>query len=210
MALEGQIVETIVKFQNIIMLVCFAALGICLFALAVMKAVPEVTNAIKRFVGMDRFGKILCLTCIVGVVMYGGSKSHVSYDGGIKSNPSQQNVVTNDLVQVYWVKETSAILPNDAPVYIDYRLTDTTNEWVNIGQSTVSAGYWSGTVANATNYYYQVWAYYIPPEPVHTNGVWSYTTMRDINNREIIPLRADVEVNGVSIIEPIKKRREQE
>lgn len=198
------------EFQNILMLVCFAALGICLFTLAMLKAIPEITCAIRRFMGMDRFGRVLCLFCIVGAVMYGGSKGTVGYDGGIKADPSNQNVVTNDLVQVYWVKETSAILPNDAPVYIDYRLTGTTNEWINIGQSTVSAGYWSGTVVNATNYDYQVWAYYIPPEPVHTNGVWSYTTMRDINNREIIPLRADVEVNGMSIIEPIKKWRKDE
>ena len=211
MAVEEQIVEAFVReFQNILMLSCFVALGILLFALAVLKAMPEITDAIRRFMGMDRFGKVLCLICIVGAVMYGGSKGTVSYDGGIKSNPSQQNVVTNDLVQVYWVKEASAILPNDAPVYIDHRLTGTTNEWVNIGQSTVAAGYWSGTVVNATNYDYQVWAYYIPPEPVRTNGVWSYTTMRDINNREIIPLRADVEVNGMSIIEPIKKRRDEQ
>lgn len=202
--------ETFVKFQNIMTLVCFAALGICLFALAVMKVLPEITDAIKRFIGMDNLGKVLCLVCIVGAVMYGGSKSKVSYDGGIKADPSNENVATNDLVQVYWVRETGAILPNDAPVYIDYRLKDTTNELVNLGQSTVAAGYWSGTVANATNYEYQVWAYYIPPEPVHTNGVWSYSTMRDVNNREIIPLRADVEVNGKTIIEPIKKRREDE
>ena len=202
--------EFVQGFQNALMLVCFAALGICLFALAVLKAMPEITDAIRRYMGMDNLGKALCLICIVGAVMYGGSKSKVSYDGGIKADPSNENVATNDLVQVYWVKETSAILPNDAPVYIDYRLKDTTNEWVNLGQSTVAAGYWSGTVANATNYEYQVWAYYIPPEPVHTNGVWSYSTMRDVNNREIIPLRADVEVNGKTIIEPIKKRREDE
>jgi hypothetical protein len=34
--------------------------------------------------------------------------------------------------------------------------------------------------------------------------------MRDVNNREIIPLRADVEVNGKTVIEPMKKRREDE
>ena len=200
--------EFVAQFQNIMMLVCLAALGMLLFVLAALKAMPEITDAIRRYMGMDNFGKLVCLFCIVGAVLYGGSK-HVYYDGGIKEDPSNKSVVTNDLVSIYWVKETP-ILPNDAPVYIDYRLADSSNAWVNIGQSTVSAGHWSGTVENATNYDYQAWAYYIPPEPVHTNGVWSYTTMRDLNDRQIIPLHADVEVNGKTIVEPIKNRRQEQ
>ena len=196
-------------FGNAVLYVGLAALA-CIsvgsFFYATRKYIGPVLDRIRR---ASPFEQVFVAVIVGGMCLYGGSKGTVSYDGGIKADTSHANVVTNDLVEVYWVKETP-ILPNDAPVYIDYRVHDTTNEWVNIGQTVVSAGFWSGTVVNATNYDYQVWAYYIPPEPVHTNGVWSYTTMRDMNERHIIPLRADVEVNGQSIVEPIKRHRREE
>ena len=34
--------------------------------------------------------------------------------------------------------------------------------------------------------------------------------MRDLNDRQIIPLHADVEVNGKTIVEPIKNRRQEQ
>lgn len=197
-------------FQNFMLKFCIASLALLFAAWLLVVCRKQLDFVFEKFRRLPMFEQMLVATMTLCMCLYGGSKNRVYYDGGIKADTSNQNVVTNDLVQVYWAKEASAILPNDAPVYIDYRLTDTTNEWVNIGQSTVSAGYWSGTVVNATNYDYQVWAYYIPPEPVHTNGVWSYSTMRDINEIGIIPLRADVEVNGKTIVEPIKYRREQE
>ena len=79
-----------------------------------------------------------------------------------------------------------------------------------LAQTTVGAWGWSGTVENATNYDYNVWAYYIPPEPVHTNGVWTYKTHFDRNGEYALPLRARVEVNGKAIATPKEKRKDEE
>ena len=135
----------------------------------------------------------------------------VYYDGGIKPGATA-NVVTNDTVAIYWQRDTSGgvYVPETATVYIDYRPNTATNEeWGLLAQTTVGAWGWSGTVENATNYDYNVWAYYIPPEPVHTNGVWTYKTHFDRNGEYALPLRARVEVNGVAIATPAAKRRDE-
>lgn len=194
-------------FGGATLYLCLAAIA-CIsaysFFYATRKSILLVIDRIRRMPTLEQVFVVVIVFC---ACIYGGAKPNVYYDGGIKQDSSHKNVITNDLIEVYWVKDSSSILPGDSPVYIDYREKSTTNEWVNIGQSVVSAGHWTGTVPNATNYDYQAWAYFIPPEPVHTNGVWSYSTMRDINNRNIIPLKADVEVNGETIIEPVKKKR---
>ena len=136
----------------------------------------------------------------------------VHYDGGIKPGATA-NVVTNDTVAIYWQRDTSGgvYVPESATVYIDYRPnTETNAEWGLLAQTTVGAWGWSGTVENATNYDYNVWAYYIPPEPVHTNGVWTYKTHFDRNGEYALPLRARVEVNGVAIATPAEKRKDAE
>lgn len=134
----------------------------------------------------------------------------VYYDGGIKPGATE-NVVTNDTVSIYWQRDTSGgvYVPETATVYIDAIEHGASNA-VNIAQTVVGAWGWSGTVENAANYDYIVWAYYIPPEPVHTNGVWVYKTMRDRRGENAIPLRARVEVNGNAIATPKEVRKDEE
>ena len=187
-------------FGNAVLYVGLAALA-CIsvgsFFYATMKYIGPVLDRIRR---ASPFEQVFVAVIVGGMCLYGGSKGTVSYDGGIKADTSHANVVTNDLVEVYWVKETP-ILPNDAPVYIDYREHGSTNEWGLLGQAIVSDYMWEGTLANATNYDYNVWAYYIPPEPVHTNGVWSFSTMRDRKNDGILPMRAVIKAD-VEILSP--------
>lgn len=138
------------------------------------------------------------------------STCRVYYDGGIKPGATE-NVVTNDTVAIYWQRDTSGgvYVPETATVYIDAIEHGASNA-VNIAQTVVGAWGWSGTVENAANYDYIVWAYYIPPEPVHTNGVWVYKTMRDRRGENAIPLRARVEVNGNAIATPKEVRNDEE
>lgn len=136
----------------------------------------------------------------------------VRYDGGIKAGATA-NVVSNDFVAIYWQRDLSGgvYVPESAAVYIDYRPnTETNAEWGLLAQTTVGAWGWSGTLSNATNYDYSVWAYYIPPEPVHTNGVWVYKTMHDRAGCNPIPLRARVEVNNKAIATPKEVRKDDE
>ena len=86
-------------------------------------------------------------------------------------------------------------------MFIDYREAGSTNEWLNLAETLASALEWTGTLANATNYDYNVWAYYIPPEPVHTNGTWSFSTMCDRKNDGILPMRAVIKAD-VEILSP--------
>lgn len=156
--------------------------------------------------------KLFLAFLVCGIVQYGATKGFsVRYEGGIKAGATA-NVVTNDTVSIYWQRDTSGgiYIPESAEVYIDYRSNiETNSEYMLLAQTTVGAWGWSGTVENATNYDYSVWAYYIPPEPVHTNGVWVYKTNFDRKEENAIPLRARIEVNGKAIATP-KEAREDE
>lgn len=149
--------------------------------------------------------KPIAVFFLLVATIYGGSKPSFRYDGGIKASAAQQSYATNDTVAVYWERDPRAIipLPDDAPVFIDYRPIDSTEEWGMLAQSTVGAGGWTGELHNATNYDFNVYAYYIPPEPVHTNGVWQYRTITDPERkRGIIPLRATIKDETHTIYPP--------
>ena len=156
--------------------------------------------------------KLFLAFLVCGIVQYGATKGFsVRYEGGIKAGATA-NAVTNDTVSIYWQRDTSGgiYIPESAEVYIDYRSNiETNSEYMLLAQTTVGAWGWSGTVENATNYDYSVWAYYTPPEPVHTNGVWVYKTNFDRKEENAIPLRARIEVNGKAIATP-KEAREDE
>ena len=195
-------------FQHTLMLVCFAALAVCLFALAAASALPQLTDAIRRFCGMDNFGKAICALCIVGAVLYGGSKGvSVRWDAGLSDNGTE---ITNDTVAVRW---TYSGIPAASSVFIDYRLANTTNEWENLAETLASALSWTGTLANATNYDYWVYSTYVPPVPVHTNGVWVgqvYETKARVGAKGFLLLNGKIIEHGRTIATPAAKRKEEE
>lgn len=195
-------------FQHGLMLVCFAMLAVCLFALAVASAMPQLTDAIRRYLGMDNFGKIVCGVCIVGMVLYGGSKGvHVRWDDGLRDNGS---LITNDTVQVRW---TYSGIPGASSVFIDYRLAGSTNEWANLAETLASSLGWTGTLADATNYEYWVYSTYVPPVPVHTNGVWvgqAYETKSRVGAHSFLILNGKIQEHGRTIAPPSAKRKEDE
>lgn len=199
-------------YQDVLMWVCLCALAAMLSALFLWKLFAPVWNELRQFMSLPAIERCVVAFFIVGVSYYGATKSGISYDGGIRA-ASTSNVVSNDTVAIYWQRDTSGgiFVPESAAVYIDYRPCDTPDaEWGLLAQTTVGAWSWTGTVPNATNYDYNVWAYYIPPEPVHTNGVWTYKTHFDRAERYPIPIRARIEVNGKAIATPKEKRKDEE
>lgn len=199
-------------FQEIVMHVCLYGLIACGVALFAAKVLAPAWCQIRKFFSLPRIQQIVLIPCIVGLVFYGSTKQgwHITWDGGIKD--LGRSLVTNDTIHIEWQRDTShgVYVPGSAAVYIDYRPnTETNAEFGLLAQSTVGAWEWNGTLADATNYDYNVWAYYIPPEPVHTNGVWVYKTLKDRNDKYAIPLRARIQINGKAIATPAEKRKDE-
>ena len=203
----------VAAYQNALMWACIVALAAIGAFLFVKACLSSAWKALRRFASLGAIECVLCAALVVVMVLYGGSKGvSVNYDGGIRAGTTANNI-TNNTVAIYWQRNTSGgtYVPESAAVYIDYRLaTDTNGVWTLLAETTVGAWGWSGTVQDATNYNYNVWAYYIPPEPVHTNGVWTYKTLRDRRGANIVPLRARIEVNGKAIATPKEVRRDEE
>lgn len=202
-------------FRTVIMWLCLGALGVLGTVIFLAMVCAPVWEKVREFWSLHTIEKVLLGVCIIGFIQYGSTKQgwNISFDGGIKQNPIQPSSVTNNLVSIHWTRDTSGgvYVPTDASVYIDYKpWADTNAVWQTLAETTVGACGWSGTVVNATNYSYNVWAYYIPPEPVHTNGVWIYKTRKDRNDGYAIPLRCRIEVNGKAIATPKEKRKDEE
>lgn len=200
-------------WQTGLLWVCLCALGTLFVLLFLATVAAPVWDAVRRWLSLPFIQIILVGVYVIGLSHYGSTKGwRIGYEGGIKAGATA-NVVTNDTVAIFWQRDTSGgvYVPESAAVYIDYRPNTATNEeWGLLAQTTVGAWGWSGTVENATNYAYNVWAYYIPPQPVHTNGVWTYRTNFDRNNDYAIPLRARVEVNSTAIATPKEVRKDEE
>lgn len=205
--------EAFFAFQQVLMHIClWATIGLAVLLFIIKCACPA-WDQIRKFFSQQGIQSIVLIPAIIGICFHGMTKysGHITYDGGIKSGATA-NLVTNDTINIYWSKDTRYPIPvpNETPVYIDFRLIgDNSAEWGMLGQSTVGAGHWEGTYPNATNYDYNVWAYYIPPEPVHTNGTWVYRSMKDRGGKYAIPIRARVEINHKAIATPKEKRKDE-
>jgi len=204
-------------YSEAIMYICLGGLiasGVGIFVLKV--AVPA-WDQIRKFFALPRIQQALLAAFVVGMYVYGSNKptptpTRITFDGGIKQNPLQPSIVSNNLFEVHWMRDLSGgiYVPESATVYIDYKpWADTNAEWQVLAETTVGQWHYATMLANATNYAYNVWAYYIPPEPVHTNCVWLYKTLKDRNEAYPLPLRARIEVNGKAISTPAQKRKDE-
>jgi len=202
-------------FQQVMMYLCLggiAAIGVGVF---LFKVCAPAWIEIRKFFSLPRIQQIVVAICVVGLIQYGATKGgwSISFDGGIKQNALQPSIVTNNLVEIHWMRDTSGgvYVPENATVYIDYKpWADTNATWQALAETTVGQWHYSTMLQNATNYSYNVWAYYIPPEPVHTNSVWMYKTMKDRRGGYAIPLRARIEINGKAIATPKEKRKDED
>ena len=205
---------TVEHFKLMILLIALGGLVVNLTILFFVKVLPSAWDCVRKWAGLPRIEAAIVALLVVCLVQYGATKGgyvgRITYDGGIKAGTAA-NLVSNDTITISWQRDLAGgvYVPDSAAVYIDYRAIGATNvEWGLLAQSVVGDWSWSGTLANATNYDYNVWAYYIPPEPVHTNGVWVYKTLKDRMNANTLPLRARVEVNGRAIATPKEERKD--
>lgn len=144
---------------------------------------------------------------VVGMIHYGATKSIIRWDAGLRDEGS---VITNNLVQIRW---SYFGIPAASTVYIDYRESGTTNEWQSLGETVASALAWDGELADATNYDYYVYSTYIPPVPVHTNGVWvgqAYETKSRVGAKAFLILNGKLTDQGRTIATPSAKRKDGE
>ena len=194
-------------FQRVSLIVCLAALSA--IALGYMLyAVGDGLARLRRLFGSSKVQGLLALAAIVGATMYGGSKGvYVRWDDGLRDNGTE---ITNDTVTVRWTYQG---IPGASSVFIDYREAGSTNEWGNLGETLASALSWAGTLANATNYEYWIYSTYIPPVPVHTNGVWvgqAYETKARVGSKGFLILNGKVIENGRTIAPPAAKRKDED
>lgn len=193
-----ELADTLQAVVMIAGVVVLAAITIGTF----LYAMRDVPREITTFIGPWFVGFLL----VVGVVWYGGSKS-ITFDAGLRDNGSW---ASNDTVHVAW---TYTGIPSASSLYVAYRESGTTNEWADLGETVVSALSWEGTLANATNYDYLVYTTYVPPSPVHTNGVWVgpvYETKKRQGAQSFIVINGVIREHGKAIAPPNAKRKEEE
>lgn len=196
--------EVVENIQRVVMFASLAALAVMFIGAVLYKAIPFVTDGVKRCFGsMDMFGRVLCSFCVIGLVLYGGSKSKsvFTFDSGLANNGSY---TTNDTVHIGW---TYSGIPSTSTVNINFRLHDTTNEWEFIAAETASTLQWDGLMLNATNYDFYVYSVYVPPAPVHTNGVWVGNAYPAHTRSGFVVVNSQIKDGGKVIATP--KQKEQ-
>ena len=203
--------EFIEILRNVFFDISCVGLIACGIAMFLFKALPNVWETFCKAFGRNKISRSVFILFSVGAIMYGGTKndgptgvSKFIFDKYISDNGSYS---TNDTVVIKWKQTIENALPIDTPVYIEYKLAGSTNDWEALASSAQNLGNyeWNGSLVGATNYNYNIYCYYIPPAPVHTNGVWTYNTLKDTQNKNILPLRAEVRDGGEVIATPKSK-----
>lgn len=193
-------------YQNILLWVCLAALGaVVMCCLAVILA--GFWDFVGRLFSLGLIQGALCFFVFLGFIRYGATKPTIRWDVGLYDDGSE---ITNNTVAIRW---RYSGIPSASTIYIDYRPNGSTNEWQGLGESVASALAWNGTVADATNYDYYVYSTYIPPVPVHTNGVWvgqAYETKARSGAAAFLILNGKIKDGGRTIAPPSAKRKDGE
>ena len=192
-------------YQHAVLWLCLAWLGAIILGL-IAAACGKTLSQLRALFGASKVQGVLAVVAVCGAIMYGGSKPTVKFDDGLRDNGTE---ITNDTVRVRW---TYSGIPAASSVFIDYRESGSTNKWLNLGETLASALEWSGTLANATNYDYWVYSTYVPPVPVHTNGVWvgqAYETKSRVGAKGFIILNGKVQEHGRTIAPPAAKRKDE-
>lgn len=198
--------ELYATFQQLTLYACLAGLAAILLCV-LLAACGRSLAQLRALFGASKVQGVLAAAAICGAIMYGGSKPTVRFDDGLRDNGT---LITNDLVQVRW---TYSGIPGASSVFIDYRESGSTNKWLNLGETLASALAWDGTLANATNYDYWIYSTYVPPVPVHTNGVFvgqAYETKARVGAKGFIILNGKIQEHGRTIAPPAAKRKDED
>lgn len=193
-------------------LVGLAIVGLVYFVLVLSQTWRVVFAKMKSLHIIECIGAIFFVTILM---VHAGTKRpmpHFFFETGLLNDGSY---ATNDLVHIEWVKSGTPYVPDAATLYVDCREIGSTNEWIELARGIVSDYRLDVTLANATNYNFNIWWYYESTD-VHTNGVWKYTTIRakandPLKNNELkaLPRRALTEGDGKVIATPGMKEKDK-
>lgn len=192
-------------WQTWLMWACLGMLGVMAVGI-ILYGFGLAWGKVREWWSLPLIERVLAGVFVVGFAYYGSTKHgapSVRWDDGLADNGT---LITNDTVSVRW---TYSGIPSASSVFIDYREAGSTNEWLNLAETLASAQEWTGTLANATNYDYWVYSTYVPPVPVHTNGVWvgqAYETKARVGAKSFLILNGLVQEHGRTIAPP--KRRD--
>lgn len=176
------------EFQEVTVIVAICALGVLAAAICLKKI-------IKHF---KRVGTVFCI--IAAGFLHSMATKPPSPSQGIFNFYSgltdQGSYATNDTVYISFSYDPSL---KDDTLHIDYR-DDVEKPWTRLfdGLVTQSNLVFTG-IADATNLTYWIWAEYIPPQTVVTNGVYMMSgVVKPIDSPETnrwvtpgIPIRAN-------------------
>lgn len=129
-------------------------------------------RAAWRRLGRQRFFAILAASAVATIIAQ--KLSTITFDELLVDAGSY---ATNDVLHVAAEKAPAAafIDLDSAPLLVYRREMDSTNaaDWVEcLPRRTFGDLPADWNVPDATNYNYMIYVDYVPPSPVHTNGVW--------------------------------------
>jgi len=168
------------EFQTVLMWVCvfaLAALGVFFGLLFLGKACKAYVDRLKRH---GRIGGLLLGALTVYMILYGGTKpqGHIwafQFSNGLTDNGSY---CTNNQIRAIWTA-TPVLLDGNYAVKMAWQNATMTNSvgtildpWHTGEDARVADLQATWNVPNATNMHVMVWAEYVAPVVVHTNGVY--------------------------------------
>jgi len=166
---------------------------------------PYIASLIRKLRSFSRLSTAVFLFSCIVATLYGGSKrGTISYprtDADIAYLIDNGSYVSNDAVRVSFIR---AVAPLSAPILIDYRPIQSTNEldWVNFTNTTFSAFNQPQTIdfESATNFNWVVYTTWTPGPSVITNGLFhAYWGLDSKKKTYVIPVRTSVIENSAVI-----------
>lgn len=167
------------EYQAALMWVCLSALAAGALAGVLYAVRNAVSKVCKLILWLGPVGCIMAGPFICKMISFGGSKptpSHLwrfEYTNGVTDNGSY---CTNNQICARWTYNLAAMEYTLRAAYQDLTITNATGQCVDplhqLPDAMVreTAHVWE--VANATNMRVVVYAAYVPPPAVHTNGVY--------------------------------------
>ena len=146
----------------------------CLVALLAVGMARQGARCWRSFAGRRGAFAAVAILCAVCMI-HAQKRGTISFDGDFIRDAG--SYATNDVLHVAATNAPQAAMIDltSAPLLVYRRPCDSTNaaDWVELmPRRTFGELPADWTSVNATNYNYLVYLDYVPPSPVHTNGVW--------------------------------------
>lgn len=196
--------------MNALLWLCLTAL-LSLAGIGLFRASASALARFRKLFGKSKVRGLLAAAGIAVCVAYGGGKGVYTRSVMFPRTDIEQayladagSYVSNDVVHVAFA---SFIVPQDAPVFLDYWPDGSTNEAdIATAYAAVLAEFPNPLDLHFENalsnrwYFYTTWT---PGPAVQTNGVWQTIWMTDRrDNRFLVPVRTRIEVDGGSVAPP--------